>query len=25
VAVTDFHLHKTVVLHGGQTYLAKKP
>ncbi len=25
VAVTDFHLHKTVVLHGGQSYLAKKP
>jgi hypothetical protein len=25
VAVTDFHLHKTVVLNGGQTYLAKKP
>jgi hypothetical protein len=25
VAVTDFVRHKTVVLHGGQTYLAKKP
>jgi hypothetical protein len=25
VAVTDFVRHKTVVLHGGQSYLAKKP
>lgn len=25
VAVSDFVRHKTVVLHGGQTYLAKKP
>ena len=25
VAVTDLVRHKTVVLHGGQSYLAKKP
>jgi hypothetical protein len=25
VSVTDLVLHKTVILHGGQTYLAKKP
>ncbi|HEY4826706.1 MAG TPA: hypothetical protein VIH85_08050 [Solirubrobacteraceae bacterium] len=25
VSVTDFVLHKTIILHAGQTYLAKKP
>ena len=25
VAVTDFVHHKTIILHAGQTYLAKKP